>query len=174
MRSIALRISASSDSRVRAPNSLRRAFSFADERLLHIMEGPDAVASYRLAGVRLGRDAQYSSKERDRFRWKGLTVPTALRDGSVLFPPGGGYMSNRLSIEGRIRGDRLLTQAHSLEEQCRTKAEAIKDEVERLSGRALANVSCSHSNCATQRRASSESQVTTFSTASTRTGPTMS
>lgn len=113
--------------------------NFADERLLHIMDAnwPDALASYRLAGVRPGRDAQYSSVERDRFRWKGLTVPTALRDGSVLFPPGGGFMSNRLSMEVRIRADRLLTQAHSLEEQCRTKAEAIKDQVERLSGRQL-------------------------------------
>ncbi|HYD51134.1 MAG TPA: hypothetical protein VEA99_00855, partial [Gemmatimonadaceae bacterium] len=99
--------------------------NFANDSLLRTLHAnwPQILEPRRLVGVRVPTDL-FTPDERLTLRRKRLSVADAIGD-AVFLPLGGGSVSSGLSLEVRIRADRLLNAARSLELQCREHAARI-------------------------------------------------
>ncbi|MCE0881290.1 hypothetical protein [Pseudomonas putida] len=70
---------------------------------------------------------QYTDDDRKKLRASGINVITALSDGTFLFPLGGGYAGNGVSIEGVTASDRERKKIESLERKLLELAPVIEE-----------------------------------------------
>lgn len=74
---------------------------------------------------------RFTDEDRQKLRNAGINVITPLSDGTFLFPLGGGYSGNGISIEGVTASDRERRKIESLERQFLELAPVIEESLER-------------------------------------------
>lgn len=92
---------------------------FARDEMLHLIDRnwPRVLDRYELKGVSIDKNVDESTRK--VFRGKGVTTLFARKNGTVIGPPGGGYVTTGLPLSARLETDALLGQAAEAERTCR-------------------------------------------------------
>jgi len=111
--------------------------SWAAHELIEVLHRnwPAVIARYRVPDEGMGH--LLSDAERADMRAGGVVACTKLADGTVYFPPGGGYMTTGLSKNVLVESDKLLDYMQTLERDMRSRAEDYIDVIVNSTGKSF-------------------------------------
>lgn len=133
------------DSAVYFIDLLEHGDSFLNDDLIEVLHTnwPKAIRPWLLAGIRPPRvrptREERIATQRD-VRTHGVGTPTFVADGTGYCSIGGGYATDNTSIRDVSQADNLVQEIRELEESARENADLIAAQIQRMTGRRLAEL----------------------------------